>query len=128
MPSTLVDTYIRPPHIHVDGHNLIQHTYKTSPDYRRESSSSRSTSAIISTPLGSAENLNEMVRVASDLDTVAGGKVGSSRSVRRIGEQERTLSWAQSQHEQVGDEDRLLKPPSQEPTRRSSICTSSTHV
>jgi hypothetical protein len=66
-----------------------------------------------------------MVRVASDLDTVAGGKVGSSRSVRRIGtgEQERTLSWAQSQHEKVGDEDRLLKPPSQEPTRRSSICT-----
>lgn len=123
MPSTLVDTYIRPPHIHVDGHNLIPHTYKTSPDYRRESSSSRSTSAIISTPLGSSENLNEMVRVASDLDTVSGGKVISSRSVRRIGEQERTMSWAQSQHEQVGDEDRLLKPPSQEPTRRSSICT-----
>jgi len=126
MPSTL-DTYTRPPHIHVDGHDLIQHSYKTVPDYRGESSSSRSTSAIISTPLGSSENLNEMVRVASDLDTVSGEKVGSTRSVRRtgIGEHERTLSWAQSQHDQVGDEDRLLKPPSQEPTRRSSICTSS---
>jgi hypothetical protein len=121
MPSSL-DTYIQPPHIHVDGQNLIQHTYTS--DYRRESSSSRSTSAIISTPLSSSENLNEMVRVASDLGTVSGGKVGSSRNVRRIGEQERTLSWAQSQHEQVGDEDRLLKPPSQEPTRRPSICTS----
>jgi len=125
MPSTS-DTHTRPPHIHIDGHDLIQHSYKTVPDYRRESSSSRSTSAIISTPVGSSENLNGMVRVASDLDTVSGEKVGSNRSVRRIGigEHERTLSWAQSQHDQVGDEDRLLKPPSQELTRRTSICTS----
>lgn len=52
-----------------------------------------------------------------------GEKAVSTRSVRRIGEQERTQSWAQSQL-QADDEDRLLKPPSQEPTRRASqICT-----
>ena len=124
MPSTIEDTYTRPPHIHIDGQDLIQHPYKTVPDYRRESSSSRSTSAFISTPLGSAENLSEMVRVASDRDTVSGENVGSSRVVRQLGERERIMTWAQSQHEQVGDEDRLLKPPGQEPTRRGSICKS----
>ena len=123
MPSTIEDTYTRPPHIHVDGQNLFQHPYKTVPDYRSESSSSRSTSAFIPTPFGSSENLNEMVRVASDRDTVSGEKVGSGRVVRQVGERERIMTWAQSQHEQV-DEDRLLKPPSQEPTRRQSICKS----
>ena len=124
MPSTIEDTYTRPPHIHVDGQSLVRYPYKTVHDYRRESSSSRSTSAFISTPLGSHENLNEMVRVASDRDTASREKVGSSRVVRQFGERERIMTWAQSQHEQVGDEDRLLKPPSQEPTRRPSICKS----
>jgi len=129
MPST-IERQQPQPLIQVDGHGLAfdqstdtgTDTIKA-PDYRRESSSSRSTSAIISTPLASSENLHEMLRVSSRSDIK--GEAVSTRSMRRIGEQERTKSWAQTQvHGQERDDgDRLLKPPSQEPTRRpSSVC------
>lgn len=122
------------PLIQVDGLGLALDTVQEidtikAPDYRRESSSSRSTSAIISTPLASSENLHEMIRVSSRGDIK--DEVVSTRSVRRIGEQERTKTWAQSQvpGQEVGEEDRLLKPPSQESARRPSpICTSHDRV
>lgn len=102
---------------------------------RRESSSSRSTSALISTPIGSFDNLSEMVpasRPVAKVDHDNLPTVVSKRSIRRIGGQERTKSWAQQvqgmdhEHGSEGDksdEDGLLKPPSHEPISRTTSHT-----
>jgi hypothetical protein len=118
---------------------VILDTDTTTTDDRRESSSSHSTSAFISTPIGSFDNLNEMLPALRPAGKVIDDGLPttvSARSVRRIGRRERTKSWAQQvqgmghEHGSEGDksdEDGLLKPPSHEPISRnmSQTCKSS---
>jgi hypothetical protein len=107
----------------------------------RGSSSSRSTSAIIFTPIDedSASASVSLLRPRGE-DKMDASEPGSglplplpagesSRSIRRVRSQERTKSWieqrARDQQSLGQDEMGFLKPPTGESSRRSSVvCTS----
>lgn len=111
---------------------LINTTLPSNSSLHRGSSSSRSTSAIIYTPLEGSSTSLVPDNIKMPLPLPEGE---SSGSIRRVGSQERTRSWIEErvrdsqlvQAEGVSEQDEMgyLKPPGA--SRRSSLACKSSH-